>query len=111
MIIEYTLDDFDKLYHTSCESFYESQWNRFETNNSSYEKIELDPDKKYIMYWLSQHEKLTALLTMKVLSAKGFEAHMLWDMYSSPTPDWCIMTDYRSKSWRLQDEMNNAQTR
>ena len=111
MIIEYTLDDFDKLYHTSCESFYGSQWNRFERNNSSYEKIELDPGRKYIMYWLSQHEKLTALLTMKVLSAKGFEAHMLWDMYNSPNPDWCIMTDYRSKSWRLQDEMNDAQTR
>jgi len=60
------------------------------------------------MYWLSQHEKLTALLTMKVLKAKGFDAYMLWDMYSSPSPDWCIMTDYRSKSWRLQDEMNNA---
>ena len=104
MIIEYTLDDFDRLYHTSSESIYEDQWNRFETNNSSYEKLKLDPGRKYLMYWLSQHEKLTAILTMKVLKAKGFDAYMLWDMYSSPSPDWCIMTDYRSKSWRLQDE-------
>jgi len=41
MIIEYTLDDFDRLYHTSSESIYEDQWNRFETNNSSYEKLEV----------------------------------------------------------------------
>ena len=116
--LEFGLSDFESLNHTSTQSFYSQQSDRFEWNNSQHfgknynDKIDLqtkcvatDPkfpqakhDLGWYMYWIGTND-LNALVAEKILQAAGHKVYRLWDLAENPEPEWCLLCDYQSKYW------------
>ena len=116
--LEFSLDDFEALNHTSMQSFYSEQSERFEWCNSEQfgkkydDPIDLqtkcvatDPkfpqaehDAGWYMYWVGTNA-LNALVAEKILQAAGHKVYRLWDLVENPKPEWCLLSDYQSKSW------------
>jgi len=112
--LEFSIDDFGSLYHTSMRSFYSEQSYRFEWNNAEQfgkkyndlidlqsENIEISNttyDKGWYMYWIGTND-LNMLVAEKILLAAGYKVYRLWDMVENPEPEWCLLTNFTSKSW------------
>ena len=117
--LQFGLDDFETLNHTSMQSFYSEQSDRFEWINSDIfgkaynDKIDLQtecvasnpkfPQAKHdigwYMYWVGTNA-LNALVAEKILQAAGHTVYRLWDMAENPDNEWCLLSDYQSKFWK-----------
>ena len=121
--LEFGIDDFGSIYHTSMRSFYSEQSDRFEWNNAKQfgkkyndlidlqsENFAPDPkfpevsyDKGWYMYWIGTNA-LNMLVAEKILLASGYKVYRLWDMVDNPEPEWCLLTDFAS-NWEKSDEL------
>ena len=115
--LQFGLADFETLNHTSMQSFYSQQSDRFEWSNSKqfgkkYDDVidlksklsAFDPkfpdnqhDLGWYMYWIGTNI-LNALLAEKILQAAGHKVYRLYDWNENPEPQWCILCDYQSES-------------
>jgi hypothetical protein len=116
--LEFSIDDFGSIYHTSMRSFYSEQSDRFEWNNAEQfgkkyndqidlqsENIEISNttyDKGWYMYWLGTNA-LNMLVAEKILLASGYKVYRLWDMVENPEPEWCLLTDFGS-NWEKSND-------
>jgi hypothetical protein len=117
-LIQFTLDDFELMTHTSCKSFYSEQAERFEWINSEQfgkeysddidlqaECIATDPeyphcksDQGWYMYWLGDNA-LNAIVGERILQAAGHTVYRLWDLRDD-APEWCLLSNYQGKGWK-----------
>ena len=117
--LQFGLDDFETLNHTSMQSFYSEQSDRFEWINSDIfgkaynDKIDLQTeciasnpkfpkakhDLGWYMYWVGTNA-LNALVAEKILQAAGHKVYRLWDLAENPDAEWCLLSDYQNKFWK-----------
>ena len=120
--LEFGLDEFETLHHTSMQSFYSRQLDRFEWSNAEQygkkyddlidlqsEYVVPDPKKPlaghdvgWYMYWIGTNN-LDMLVAEKILLAAGYKVFRLWDMVENPQPEWCLLTDFANKFWEKSD--------
>ena len=115
--LQFGLDDFELLHHTSMHSFYSEQSDRFEWINSDHfgkdyhDEIDLQteciatnpeyPNNKsdvgWYMYWIGENA-LNALTAEKILQAAGHTVYRLWDL--AEPHEWCLLSNYQSPAWK-----------
>lgn len=98
--ITFTIEDVEHLYHTSTQSFYREQHERFEILKDPHNLI--NKNNKYYMYFIEGDAN--ALLFTKILSALGYKVAELWDL---ATPEFCMISDW-SSNW---DEIANTEVK
>lgn len=103
--------DFDQLtnsstrWNTSFEGSWAPQLDRFENMSYDYDQ-DPSPDWK-VAYWLGT-EYSAVLLAGAFLRGQGCEYEVLWDMAENPDPQYAILTNFMTASWKQSEEQERV---